>query len=274
MAGSRDEVSRWQRAHEEQQRANQELLARVNTLEQRTTTAPPPAEDPAEAFVAAIEQVALDGKKEAGTAFAKKFLTPSLASTPSPGMTPAQVTALIAEQAETTRLREEASRSLMDRNKDVFSAPDLRPALHAAYTALVNDPMTAILYPPDTRGIAKLEGNGVTYDLRLLDRAAAEVRQGQRLSATAAQEHRQQGEQFPAQGGGAQHAPTSSADQIVVPAEFVRGEDALFNDPRIRKAMEVVTGEKDPRKHVEHFYTNAPELDKTKWRQQASLDRR
>ena len=267
MVGARGEVQRWQTAFQEQQRTNQDLLARVTTLlEQRTATAPLPAEDLAEDFVSALEAVTLDGKKEVGKLFAEKWLKPKPTAPSQEVMTSAKVHEIVRQSQQTMRTHEHIIEDLALRHHDIVHMPEAREAIVCAYNALVTDPRIQTFYgtPPETSLVTI---NGTTWDARLLDRALGEVRQQRGVQAYLGQAQ----QTVPTQGGGPQHTMPRPKDQVVLPAEFVRGEHALLNDPRIQAAMTVVTGHKDPRSHAKHLYDHAPDADKVRWQQQAAL---
>ena len=267
--GARAEAARWQTHAQEQSRVNQDLLSRLTTLMERGQSAAPitPADDPAEAFVTAIEQVALDGKKDAGKAFVAKFLAPRAAPAT---VTPAEVEAII-QRRETQRdeiatIRERFIEGIATRHKDITTRPETRDAIVHAYQALATDPAVTALYGPPPAA-AQVTIHGVTWDGRLLERALADVEATQGRQTQAVQAQHQAVEAVPTQGGGAHQAPPTPRDPIVVPAELV----ALVKDPRVQAALTAVTGQKDPRSHLKHVHEHASDVDKARWKQQSAL---
>ena len=147
------------------------------------------------------------------------------------------------------------------------------------YARLAKNTVVQRSLPADPRYLIEMGGQQV--DLRLLNYAADAVRvRGEATTAAYATQteqettgaRRQQVQQAPAvPGGGQQQRQTPKEPQYLLPADMVTGEDALMNDPDMRKAMAAAGWGKDPKSQAKHLAERLPERIKsdlrTQWRQ-------
>jgi len=87
-----------------------------------------------------------------------------------------------------------------------------------------------------------------------------------------AQQHQDQitTQTLPTQGGGGnQGRPRQPQEQVVAP----RGIVELLKDPRIARALETLTGHKDPRTQLKDVFDHVPEDTRAQWVRQAALGR-
>ncbi len=255
------------------------MVGLIESLTQRLAqpaTTPPPART----FGDIIEDVALDPSKKAeAEAYLQERIQQAIAaaqgrSAPSQqAQLPDAQRPMTVQEYETRnlaqQLRQQAVSDFASRNTDVLNDPQARTLLMARYAELGNDPMTRYLYPADPSGVSQIELVGKRFDLRVLDRAAAEVRQQRGVQQTQHTQDVDSAQTAPAQMGGSHQQPPRQSPAPMIPSAIA----ALLRDPTISKAMQHLTKAKDPRTHAKMIYDHIPQDVRTQWQQQAILAR-
>lgn len=270
LNGSRAEIARYQALLEERERTMQQMLAQQQQLTDRLapqTPAPEPLD-----LDDLIEKVALEGKKGLGKAWQQQLIQEVqkqvAPATPKSPATPADLETLLTQRERKQQLQQAILTDLGTRHKDVIDHPAAAELLPQVYAALQANPVMQALYPPDPTGSSAIQYQGATWDARLIDRAASEIRRQLEAQGQLKSTQTQQAATAPTQSPG---TTRSAKDAPVLPPAYVRGEEALLNDPRIRKALEATTGLKDPRSQAKWFWDNVPDSQKAQWQRQAAL---
>ena len=278
LNGSRAEIDRYQRLLDDKEQTLRQVLTQQQQLTERLTQ-PPVSTEPELTLDDLIEKVALEGKKGLGQQWQQQLVNqlrkdaaPLQASHgASAPATIQDMQTLLQQRDHQQTIRQAVLADLGERYKDVVADPAAAALIPEVYAALKNNPLMQVYYPPDPSGLSTITWQGVEWDARLVDRALAEVRAQQQTQQGGREQLRQQGQSTPTQGGNGNGRPPTPKDAVVLPAQYVRGEDALFNDPRIRKALEMTTGLKDPRSQAKWFFDNVPPAVKAQWQRQAGM---
>ena len=157
-----------------------------------------------------------------------------------PGVSMDDIRKLLAETEQQREARERTSQTKMTLQQTLATRhPELLDVTrHAAfanavavrYQAMQNDPVTALLYPPDPSAQFVDPGTGVAYDMRVLMQAAGEVK--------ATQPPRQDPVTLGVPNTG--HAPAPSGPKV--PSHLVQGTNAVLQDPAIQQALKNLPG--------------------------------
>jgi hypothetical protein len=273
-----------QRSHEQwaQERATtaqqqDRMTSLIETLAARlaqpaASTAPPPLQ-----FGDIIEEVALNpGKKELANQYMAQVIAQvrqELTSAPGLGTTraaadttrPMTVSEYEARTAS-ARLQQQLVNDFATRHSDVLNNPDARTALLQRYGTLTQDPMTRAMYPPDPQGVTQIELMGQRWDLRVLDRAAADITQAAVAHRGQRQQQLQQGQDFPTQGGGATVTRPAEAS---APQYIPQGTVNLLKLPAMHQALASLFQTTDPRSIAKEVLQRSPR--KEEWQHQAAL---
>ena len=272
---------RWAQERAAGMQQQERMTALIETLATRFAQSTPAPVLPAQTFGDIIEEVALNpGKKELANQYLanmiaqlRQEMTAPAPSAPGARATDAQRPLSVGEyeartiaRESTAQLKQQLVNDFATRHGDVLNDPEGRTALLQHYAALAQDPLTRALFPVDQEGIAQLELLGQKWDIRLLDRAANDVRQ----AALTRQDHRaEQGRAVqgaPTQGGG----PTTGRPSTpATSAHLPRGILELLKDPAMAQAFTALTGKSDPLVHAKMVFDRSPL--KNEWQQQAAL---
>lgn len=146
-------------------------------------------------------------------------------------------------------------------------------AMSAEYERLAQDPLTHATLPPDPRYVVELGGKSV--DLRLAAMASRTLKaQMDALAATQAQqtqqqqveERQQQRTQDPGvPGGTVQQQRPRPQTRLLLPTAMVKGDNALLNNPEMRKAMQAAGWGNDPRTQAKHLAEKVSAAKKAEW---------
>lgn len=138
---------------------------------------------------------------------------------------------------------------------DIQHHADFATAAATRYQQLLQDPVTALAFPPDPAAVYKDPATGTEYDMRLLITAADYVKAGRPTPAA----------RTPASLGVTTPTSTSPAGPVV-PKSYVVGRNAVLQDPDIQRALAQNGWGSSPKEQLQNFLKRVPETTKEHWK--------
>ena len=166
----------------------------------------------------------------------------------------AELTSQNRAQTTTTTLQQ----ALVSRHPelaDIQHHADFATAAATRYQQLLQDPVTALAFPPDPAAIYRDPATGTEYDMRLLITAADYVKASR--PAPVVKPPASLGSSVP--GGSPPAGP-------VVPKSYVVGSNAVLQDPDIQKALAQNGWGNSPKEQLQNFLKRVPETTKEHWK--------